>query len=123
MNNEIKEILQYMKQYVKEPNVPDYNGEYPQPWEITIEEVQCILDYITNLQEIEKEHKNCTRKHWQSKCAEHYINEKLLQSRIDKAVEYITTEQLYTNYQWGKSQYTKILRDLLNILNGDEVNE
>ena len=45
-----------------------------------------------------------------------------LQERIDKAIEYITTEQLYTNYQWGKSQYSKILKDLLEILRG-EVNE
>lgn len=41
-----------------------------------------------------------------------------------EAIEYITTEQLYTNYQWGKSQYVKILKDLLNILNkGSENNE
>ena len=44
---------------------------------------------------------------------------KELQEKIDKAIEYITTEQLYTNYQWGKSQYSKILKDLLNILNGE----
>ena len=56
MKDEIKEILEYMKQYVKEPNAPDYNGEYPQPWEITIEEVQCILDCITNLQQTNKNH-------------------------------------------------------------------
>ena len=37
-----------------------------------------------------------------------------------EAIEYITTEQLYTNYQWGKSQYVKILKDLLNILNKGE---
>ena len=37
-----------------------------------------------------------------------------------EAIEYITTEQLYTNYQWGKSQYIKILKDLLNILNKGE---
>ena len=34
-----------------------------------------------------------------------------------EAIEYITTEQLYTDYQWGKPQYVKILKDLLNILN------
>lgn len=39
---------------------------------------------------------------------------------IDKAIEYITTEQLYTNYQWGKSQYAKILKDLLEILGDKE---
>lgn len=41
------------------------------------------------------------------------------EDRIDKAIEYITTEQLYTNYQWGKSLYAKILKDLLEILKGD----
>ena len=40
-----------------------------------------------------------------------------------EAIEYITTEQLYTNYQWGKSQYIKILKDLLNILNKGDNNE
>lgn len=45
-----------------------------------------------------------------------------LKDKIDKAIEYITTEQLYTNYQWGKSQYEKILKDLLAIL-GDKENE
>lgn len=44
-------------------------------------------------------------------------------SRIDKAVEYITTEQLYTNYQWDKSQYIKILKDLLTILQGESHEE
>lgn len=44
--------------------------------------------------------------------------EEELQQRIDKAIEYITTEQLYTNYQWGKSQYVKILKDLLDIIKG-----
>lgn len=39
-----------------------------------------------------------------------------------EAIEYITTEQLYTNYQWGKSQYVKILKDLLNILNKGDNN-
>jgi len=41
-------------------------------------------------------------------------------TRNEKAIEYITTEQLYTNYQWGKSQYVKILKDLLNILQGEQ---
>lgn len=38
----------------------------------------------------------------------------------NKAIDYITTEQLYTNYSWGKSQYAKILKDLLNILKGED---
>lgn len=43
-----------------------------------------------------------------------------LKEKIEKAIEYITTEQLYTNYQWGKSQYAKILKDLLEILGDKE---
>lgn len=34
-------------------------------------------------QKIKEEHKNCTRKHWQSKCAEHCANEKILQRQIE----------------------------------------
>ena len=53
-----------------------------------------------------------------------YLKEenKQLKDRINKAIEYITIEQLYTNYQWVKSQYEKILKDLLKIL-GDKENE
>ena len=29
-------------------------------------------------QKIKEEHKNCTRKHWQTKCAEHCANEELI---------------------------------------------
>lgn len=50
-------------------------------------EQQILLDYITNLQEIEKEHKNCTRKHWQQKCAEHCVNEMIYKSRNEKALK------------------------------------
>ena len=38
-------------------------------------------------------------------------NIELLEKK-DKAIEYITIEQLYTNYQWVKSQYEKILNYL-----------
>ena len=31
---------------------------------------------------IEEEHKNCTRKHWQEKCAEHCANEKIFQRNV-----------------------------------------
>lgn len=46
--------------------------------------------------------------------------EEKLQQRIDKAIEYITTEQLYTNYQWGEEFYSQLLKDLLNILKGSD---
>ena len=71
---------------------------------------------ITNLQE-ENKHLDEVNCHLRKK-----INNDIYKSRIDKAVDYITTEQLYTNYQWGKSQYEKILKDLLNILQGVDKN-
>ena len=39
-----------------------------------------------------------------------------LHSIIKEVREYITTEQLYTDYQWSKEQYKKILKDILEIL-------
>lgn len=45
-----------------------------------------------------------------------YQENQSLRTQRDKAIDYITTEQLYTNYQWGKTQYAKILKDLLEIL-------
>ena len=58
MNKEVKRTLTYMKQYVEEPNVPDDSGEYPDAWEFYPEEIKCVLDYITSLEEkVETEHK------------------------------------------------------------------
>lgn len=51
MNDKVKQLFDYMKQYVEEPNVPDYTGEYPPCWEITQEEVELILNYINLLQQ------------------------------------------------------------------------
>ena len=48
-------------------------------------------------------------KNWKDTC-------KQKESIIKEVREYITTEQLYTDYQWSKSQYEKILKDLLEIL-------
>lgn len=103
-----------------------------------------VIDYITNLQqeneklkEIEKEHKNCTRKHWQQKCAEHYVNEMIYKSRCEKAIEYITsyesisTIQGLDNIEQNKkldketinvmtNRYLKVHDKLLNILQGSD---
>ena len=93
----------------------------------TEEKANQLIDYITNLQEenerlkkIAEEHKNCTRKHWQQKCFEHYINEKLLQSRIDKAVEYLEQQPVIEINGEYRNIYAEDDNKLLNILNGGE---
>lgn len=130
MNNEIKEILAYFEKYVK---ITDMHDSEPM---LNWKDIKIVLDYITNLQQenerlVNKLNKktsvityNYTSDIYEELEEEKRINEEdlkyidKLEERIEKAIEYITTEQLYTNYQWGKSQYEKILRDLLNILNG-----
>lgn len=69
-----------------------------------------LFNYITSLQEIEKEHKKCTRKHWQQKCAEHSINENIYKLRIDKAIEYINNNGIIDLNGY----------DLLDILRGED---
>lgn len=121
MKDEIKEILSYMQQYVEEGNEPDYNGEYPQPWEITIEEVQYILDYITNLQEENNSLKQMSKDTYDT--SQEIIFE--LQERIDKAIEYIMTE-LITEWDIengscvsGSDLPVYAITPLLNILQGE----
>lgn len=115
MNNEIKEILDLL-------NFTNDNIMWCDEIKLNVKQSHLLLDYITNLQEIEKEHKNCTRKHWQSKCAEHYINEKLLQSRIDKAVDFtnrtieVIKQQPSGNDEWILGR----LNGINYCLNGDD---
>lgn len=78
--DEIKEILEALRDSIDDTGTDKVNF---------INWVDKIEDYITNLQEIEKEHKNCTRKHWQQKCAEHYANEIIYKSRNEKAIDKI----------------------------------
>ena len=73
------------------------------------------------LQQIEKEHQNCTRKHWQQKCAEHHANEKKLQNRIEKANELLQrhnedTGDIYYKYnnRFVKSELKERLSEVLN---------
>lgn len=51
MNDEIKEILDELDWYIKQPNNQDINGEYEPPMELSQEEAKDIYDYITNLQQ------------------------------------------------------------------------
>lgn len=78
MNNDIKEIIDYV-----------FSLAYGECFSDELEDIKKAEDYITNLQEIEKEHKNCTRKHWQQKCAEHCANEMIYKSRNEKAINEI----------------------------------
>lgn len=120
MKDEIKEILQEIIDDIYQ------SGEYT----YQAKKLEKVLDYITNLQEIEKEHKNCTRKHWQQKCAEHCANEMIYKSRNEKAIEYIKshkeTREHYESYgtPMGNSNYTTThifgYYELLNILQGEE---
>lgn len=54
------------------------------------------------------------------------INEKMslalesAEQKLDKAIDKITTEQLYTQYSWGKTYYSQLLKDLLEILKGGD---
>ena len=88
MKDEVKEIIKDMKHFVKSKYMVAGYGKNC---------IKALLDYITELQKIAEEHKNCTRKHWQQKCAEHCANEMIYKSRIDKAIEYIDTHYLNAN--------------------------
>ena len=86
MSDEIKELLEHIE-------ILD-NTDYI----LHSEKAKALLDYITNLEQeneklkvIAEEHKQCTRKHWQEKSAEHYAKEMIYKGRIDKAYK-ITTE-------------------------------
>lgn len=76
-----------------------------------------ILELYNELIRLREELSKCTRKHWQNKCAEHCINEKILQSRIEKAIEYIEQNEFYLDYKTGAC--IKGVMPLLNILRGE----
>ena len=101
-----EEIERLKEEYVMLQNASD---EVEEEKDKEIERLQDLCN------KYEKEHKT-TYEIWKKDI---YLYNSMV-DRIDKAIEYITTEQLYTNYQWGKSQYVKILKDLLDILKGSE---
>ena len=146
MKDEIKEILDYFKKYVNDKFetytvvdshtnylgiLLDYITNLQQKEELLRQEIKDVRKAFNGLQEENKRLKKALCKdNIVPKCKYDYLKRqkegleldlfciKDYKSRIEKAIEYITTEQLYTNYQWGKSQYVKILKDLLNILQG-----
>ncbi len=58
MKDEIKEILDELDWYIKQPNNQDINGEYEPPMELSQEEAKDIYDCITNLQEKVEQYEN-----------------------------------------------------------------
>lgn len=74
MSDEIKEILDYMKQYVE--NIYEHDSEPMLNWK----DLKKLLDYITNLQTIEREYSNLL-----SENAE-------LQQKYDKALSDLVKE-------------------------------
>ena len=46
------------------------------------------------LAELKKYKEEATRKHWQQKAAEHYVNEKLYEFKINDTIEYINNNRL-----------------------------
>ena len=115
MNNEIKEIVESSRKIIKSNRENGFDRII-----MLGDDIDKLLDYITNLQEIEKEHKNCTRKHWQQKCAEHCVNEMIYKSRIDKAIEYINNHSLNFNNEMEIDLQVEEVKELENILRGEE---
>ena len=130
MNNEIMKILE-----IKEDC--DYKR-------LSIDEIKCLEDYITNLQEELEEEKRIEEKSLetinnlqeeierQSKAQIILANQITemydYKSRCEKAVEYINKNQLY-NFDYDKEELFEIVSDriakdyLLHILQGDDKNE
>ena len=94
---EIKEILEFKE-----------NADYKR---LSCDEIKVLRDYITNLQEELEEEKRINQEDLK------YIDE--LNERIDKAVEYIQTNEGYSQLS-GIWEFYDDTDDLLNILNGKE---
>lgn len=105
MNREEKSLFAFLKEYKDEPNVPDYTGEYPPPYELTQDDAELILNVK------EKQDKEIER----------------LNNIIDKAKMYcedVTEEHENGDYnvsttQLATEEHKKNIRSVLNILNGD----
>ncbi len=94
MNSEIKAIILDLGNYAsnEKPQMDEHNAIIPYSLHYT--DANLLFSYICELEEenkklkeVEEEHKKCTRKYWQSKCADYSIKNRLLQFRIDKVIE------------------------------------
>lgn len=108
MTNEIKEIIEYLK----DDSIFIYDEDGTRK-EITLDESKLLLDYITNLQEIEKEHQKIN--------GELRLEINNLQQRINKAVKYIKKNIPY----WEEWHYdmvinTEDMNKIISLLKGEE---
>ena len=115
MNNDKKEILDELLKYFKESNINGFG--YEQDKLISYEEAQIILDYITNLQE---ENKNRISESLSYDLVKAKIKD--LEYKIDKAIEYIKEHNVIaTNKEYMPKEYEYCCSaDLLNILEGED---
>lgn len=97
-------------------------------YDLSFKERKQLLEYITYLQTIEQEHKNCTRKHWQQKCAEHYANETIYKSRCEEAIKDLKNTKKYNVKLTSEFGDTLVFIDiehidyLIEMLGGDNGN-
>lgn len=99
MNNEIKEILEYIENNTQSETI--------YMLKLDTNEAKILLDYITNLQE-ENERLIISLSAQEELTMNEYYKKNIYKSRIDKAIEYCN---LYTRLS---------AKDLLNILQGED---
>ena len=58
MNKLEESFFEFLKEYRDEPNVPDLCGEYPVPYELTIEDAELILNVKERQQQELERYKN-----------------------------------------------------------------
>ena len=123
MSEEIKEILGYLKYvsndikvHIKDENIiaKEIPSSMIKELSLNSYSANILLNYITNLQQkveqLEKEKYPFYNDDIRDIIVERdgfYEQVQELENIRKEAIDYITTEQLYTNYQWEKSQYVK----------------
>lgn len=121
MNDEIKEILDWLKD--EDIYLEDHGYQYKR---ISLKETMQLLDYITNLQQ-DNERLKDNRDWWKDRFFgqqeyddSHRITAIEYKKRMDKAIEELKSWQLDCNY----SKENEIYQYIINILqNGSEENE
>ena len=110
MNDEIKEILDYWRFYINEPN--NYKL-----LTVHFDELKKILDYITNLQQ-ENERLNHQLEVQEELTERNRLRKHCYKSRIEKAIEYI--KEQYKYFEGSDKNWQPVLdnKKLLNILDG-----
>lgn len=96
MSDEIKEILNYMKQYVE--NIYEHDSEPMLNWK----DLKKLLDYITNLQTIEREYSSLLSENAELQQENDRLN------NITNALE----EWLYDNIDY--EEYDRVEKDTFN---------